>query len=122
MSDSVVCAPVKVGEIGRGGQGQRIYSVHGKTICLSAEGGGKGGKTGLYKIDLPDGDYIVRKLTPVEAERCQTLPDGYTAFGTDADGKTIKISNTQRYKTIGNGWTVEAVAHMFSFMAEQSAK
>jgi hypothetical protein len=29
----------------------------------------------LYKIDLPDGDYIIRKLTPIEAERLQTLPD-----------------------------------------------
>ena len=61
-----------------------------------------------YKIDLPDGDYIIRKLTPVECERLQTLPNNYTAC----------ISNTQRYKSIGNGWTVDVIAHIFSFMDE----
>lgn len=115
QTDSVVCSPVRVGEFGSGGQGNRIYSVHGKTIALMANGGGRGGKVGLYKIDLPDGDYYVRKLTPVEAERCQTLPDNYTAMGIDDKGKTVKISNTQRYKSVGNGWTVDAIAHIFSF-------
>ena len=45
-----------------------------------------------------------RKLTPLECERLQTLPDGYTDQG---------ISNTQRYKAIGNGWTVDVIAHIF---------
>ncbi|MCM1228457.1 MAG: DNA cytosine methyltransferase [Clostridium sp.] len=97
-----IAVPVRLGEYGKGGQGQRIYSVHGKSVTLSANGGGQGAKTGLYKIDLPDGDYIIRKLTPVEAERLQTLPDNYTAW----------ISNTQRYKCIGNGWTVDVIAHI----------
>jgi DNA (cytosine-5)-methyltransferase 3A len=79
-----------------------------------ANGGGRGGKVGLYKVDLPDGDYIIRKLTPIEAERCQTLPDDYTAFGTDSNGKTINISNTQRYKCVGNAWTVDVIAHILS--------
>ena len=57
-------------------------------------------------IDLPDGHYRFFKLTPVECERLQTLPDNYT------DG----ISNSQRYKCIGNGWTVDVIAHIFSFM------
>ena len=87
QKDSLVCTPVRVGHYGKGGQGQRIYSVVGKSVTLSANGGGQGAKTGLYKIDLPDGDYVIRKLTPVEAERLQTLPDNYTAG----------ISNTQRY-------------------------
>ena len=102
QSDSMVAMPVRIGEIGKGGQGDRIYSVKGKSVCLNANGGGRGAKTGLYKVDLPDGDYIVRKLTPVECERLQTLPDGYTAG----------ISNTQRYKAIGNGWTVDVIAHI----------
>lgn len=97
-----IAVPVRIGQIGKGGQGQRIYSVHGKSVTMTANGGGMGAKTGLYKIDLPDGDYIVRKLTPVEAERLQTLPDNYTAG----------ISNTQRYKCIGNGWTVDVIAHI----------
>lgn len=96
--------PVRVGTLPGLGKGQanRIYSVCGKSVCLNALGGGSGAKTGLYKVDLPDGDYIIRKLTPVECERLQTLPDGYT------EG----VSNTQRYKAIGNGWTVDVIAHI----------
>lgn len=105
---TAIAQPVRVGEYGKGGQGQRIYSVRGKSVTLSANGGGQGAKTGLYKIDLPDGDYIVRKLTPVEAERLQTLPDNYT------EG----ISNTQRYKCIGNGWTVDVIAHILNGLKE----
>ncbi len=101
VAESVI-KPIRVGEYGKGGQGQRIYSVYGKSVSLTANGGGQGAKTGLYKIDLPDGDYIIRKLTPVEAERLQTLPDNYT----------MGISNTQRYKCIGNGWTVDVIAHI----------
>ena len=47
-------------------------------------------------------DYLYRKLTPLECERLQTLPDNYT------EG----VSNTQRYKMIGNGWTVDVIAHI----------
>ena len=97
-----IAKPIRIGQIGKGGQGQRIYSVYGKSVTLSANGGGQGAKTGLYKIDLPDGDYVIRKLSPIEAERCQTLPDNYT------EG----ISNTQRYKCIGNGWTVDIIVHI----------
>lgn len=98
-----VFTPLVIGACGKPCQGNRVYSVRGKSVCLSANGGGKGAKTGLYKIDLPDGDYYVRKLTPIECERLQTLPDDYT-FG---------VSNTQRYKMIGNGWTVDVLAHIF---------
>ena len=45
-----------------------------------------------------------RKLTPLECERLQTVPDGYTNH----------VSNTQRYKMLGNGWTVDVVAHIFN--------
>ena len=100
--------PIRIGQYGKGGQGQRIYSVQGKSVSLSANGGRQGAKTGLYKIDLPDGEYLIRKLTPLECERLQTLPDNYT------EG----ISNTQRYKCIGNGWTVDVIAHIFSFLEE----
>ena len=113
---AIACSPVRVGSIGMGGQGNRIYSVQGKTIAIMANGGGRGGHAGLYKIDLPDGDYIVRKLTPIEAERCQTLSDNYTAFGVDVNGKTINISNTQRYKCIGNGWTVDVITYILKHL------
>ena len=105
-----VAEPIRIGQYGKGGQGQRIYSVQGKSVSLSANGGGQGAKTGLYKIDLPDGEYLIRKLTPLECERLQTLPDNYT------EG----ISNTQRYKCIGNGWTVDVIAHIFSFIGDKN--
>jgi len=50
----------------------------------------------------------IRKFHPIECERLQTLPDGYT------DG----LSDTQRYKCIGNGWTVDVIAHILSFIPE----
>lgn len=78
-------------------QGQRVYSPEGKTPTLSANGGGLGAKTGLYEID---GD--IRKLTPIECERLQGLSDNYT------DG----VSNTQRYKALGNAFNVDVVAHI----------
>ena len=51
-------------------------------------------------------------LTPLECEKLQTFSEGYTEFG--ADGK--KISNTQRYKCLGNSFTVDVIAHILSFM------
>lgn len=101
---SMVAQPIRIGQLNKCGQGQRIYSVKGKSVSLNDNGGGQGAKTGLYKIDLPDGYYIVRKLTPLECERLQTLPDKYTEC----------VSNTQRYKCIGNGWTVDVIAHILN--------
>ena len=114
-TDNIPGSPVRVGSYGAGGQGNRVYSVQGKSVSLMANGGGRGGKVGLYKVDLPDGDYIIRKLTPIEAERCQTLSDNYTAFGIDDNGKPVNISNTQRYKCIGNGWTVDVITYILGF-------
>ena len=182
--------PIRIGDIGSAAQAHRVYSCDGKSVTLSANGGGQGGKTGLYatpiqtlsdgeidymfrkegrtdygyiqntnrdkaqcitanihkgvpynclfekvdgtyyytdnngknitvyKVDneqitikgkrypikLADGYYIIRKLTPVECERLQTLPDGYTKA----------VSNTQRYKGLGNGWTAEVIIHILN--------
>lgn len=57
-----------------------------------------------YSIKLIDGYYIIRKLTPIECERLQTLPDNYTAA----------VSNAQRYKGLGNGWTAEVIIHILN--------
>jgi len=126
----------QVGIIGSGGQGQRVYGTDGKAITLSAMGGGQGAKTGLYEVsegssfdyynnkEVPNGkakvlgtnpqcqtavagqlvkqNSQIRKLDPVECERLQGLPDGYTAG----------ISDTQRYKCIGNAFNVDVVAHI----------
>jgi DNA (cytosine-5)-methyltransferase 3A len=60
----------------------------------------------------------VRKLTPLECERLQTLPDYYTKYGLFEDGKVRQISDTQRYKAIGNGWTVDVISWIFSFIED----
>ena len=111
---NIITAPIRIGQFASGGQGNRIYSIYGKSVSFMALGGGRGGRVGIYKIDLADGDYVIRQLTPIEAERCQTLPDGYTAFGVFGTGKTKKVSATQRYKAIGNGFTVDVIAHILS--------
>lgn len=88
---------IRIGHLNKGGQADRVYSIEGKSVCLSANGGGRGAKTGLYLIN----EYV-RKLTPVECERLQGLPDGYT------EG----VSNTQRYKALGNAFHVDVIAHI----------
>ena len=100
---------------GAQGQGGKIYNVQDNFISLSNSYGVPMGK---FKIDLPDGYYTIRKLSPIEAERLQTLPDNYTALGIDDEGKTVKTSTTQRYKAIGNGWTVDVIAHILSHVAK----
>ena len=90
---------IKLGHVGNSdSQGNRVYSPDGKTPTLSANGGGLGAKTGLYDIENK-----IRKLTPIECERLQGLPDDYTAG----------ISNTQRYKCLGNAFNVDVVATIF---------
>jgi len=125
----------RIGQIGKGGQGDRIYSSEGKSVSLSALGGGRGAKTGLYLTwgvasrtrngkkqiehnglekanamtsvqtdSMVDVGNVIRKLTPIECERLQSLPDNYT------EG----ISNTQRYKTLGNGFNCAVIKHIIN--------
>ena len=100
--DNLILEPVRLGHFNKGGQADRIYSVVGKSICLGANGGGGGANTGLYKIDLPDGDYAIRKLIPNECARLQGFPDFYH------NG----ISNSQAYKCYGNSFTVPIIEHI----------
>jgi len=130
--------PVRVGTIESGtgseGQGHRVYSADGKSKTLCGNGGGAGTKTGLYTIptDCPamqakviyevrngqiiikgqqyliklmDGFYIIRKLTVQECMRLQTVPEDFI----------FPVSNTQAYKMLGNGWTVDVIAHILSY-------
>lgn len=222
-----VIIPCRVGDIPNnkgeisGSQSTRVYGINGKSVNLSANGGGKGAKTGLYAIPapehhsynipkncdlvitensmrcqrrdkkhssvqgthvnfeigksqtlsvahvpkvivpfndpvyqvingiitiknkqypikLPDGYYIIRKLTPVECERLQTMPDGYTQYGavqaTEANLKKynskikkgaawihketnkicFEMAAANRYKGLGNGWTKSVIVHILS--------
>jgi len=75
---------------------RRVYHPDGKAPCLTTMGGGHREPKTLTS------DTTWRKLTPLECERLQTVPEGYTAH----------VSNTQRYKMLGNGWTVDVIAHI----------
>jgi len=55
---------------------------------------------------------VYRKLTPLEAERLQTLPEGYSAVPGHAGSRGKITSNSQRYKMIGNGWTIDVICHL----------
>ena len=124
-------------------QQYRVYSPDGKSVTLCGNGGGVGAKTGLYAvpvipdgkeqfvikaaggkeipvyevrggritikgktypIKLADGFYIIRKLTVRECMRLQTVPEEYV----------FPVSATQAYKMLGNGWTVDVIAHIMS--------
>ena len=177
----MVAQPIRIGDIGSTSQAHRVYSCDGKSVTLSAGGGGQGGKTGLYAtplnvtedgksqtlkaqysftsipniccynstygatgvatetheesseqfvgegkdmnamkrvyevkdgfitikgkqypIKLKDGYYIIRKLTVRECMRLQTVPEWYE----------FPVSNAQAYKMLGNGWTIEVIAHL----------
>ena len=85
---------------------KRVYSPDGKSPTLNSMGGGNREP----KVDISHKYAITedrwRKLTVTECERLQTVPVGYT------DG----VSNTQRYKMLGNGWTVDVISHIFKGM------
>jgi DNA (cytosine-5)-methyltransferase 1 len=86
--------PIRIGTVNKGGQGERIYSIHGHAITLSAYGGGIGAKTGLYLV----GD-VVRRLTPRECARLMGFPDTFILH----EKKNIA------YKQFGNSLVVPVV-------------
>jgi len=88
---------IRIGTVGKGGQGERIYDPRGHAITLSAYGGGIGSKTGLYKID-----EIIRKLTPRECARIQGFPENFI----------IDTSSNQAYKQFGNSVSINVVQHI----------
>ena len=81
---------------------KRVYSEDGKSSTLTTCGGGH--REPKIAID----NIYWRKLTPVECERLQTVPDNYTNH----------VSNTQRYKMLGNGWTIEVICHILKKIKE----
>lgn len=74
---------VRIGSIGPGRQGERIYSVYGQATTLSSQGGGPGGKTGIYKVD-----DVVRVLSPRECARVMGFPDRFKLAESDYDAYT----------------------------------
>lgn len=134
---TAIAEPVRIGTIESDAknadfdsQQYRVYSPDGKSVTLCGNGGGVGAKTGLYAIPwngktypvyevkdglitikdkqypikLRDGLYIIRKLTVTECKRLQTVPDDYI----------FPVNNRQAYKMLGNGWTVDVIAHILN--------
>lgn len=131
----------KIGYFKTDSQANRVYSIHGKAVTLCGQSGGGAAKMGQYLFGcitpdrvekrqngqrFNDGnkfytltaqdrhgvliDGYIRKLTPIECERLQTLSDNYT--------KCDDVSETQRYKCLGNGWTVDVIAHILKNLKE----
>jgi len=73
-----------------------IYEVRNGQITIKGQ---------QYPIKLMDGYYIIRKLTVRECMRLQTVPEGFV----------FPVSDTQAYKMLGNGWTVDVIAHILSY-------
>jgi site-specific DNA-cytosine methylase len=78
---------------------ERVFHKEGKSHALTRE---FASRTHVGETN----ELTWRKLTPLECERLQTVPDNYTNH----------VSNTQRYKMLGNGWTVEVIKHIFKNM------
>lgn len=117
----------------RNSQGDRVHTEEEKSCTLNAASGGTAGKGNLlfgcitpdriekrqngqrfndgkkfYTLTAQDKHGVliegyIRKLTPIECERLQNVPDNYTN----------QVSNSQRYKMLGNGWTVDVISHIF---------
>ena len=77
-----------------GGSGP-LSRTDGKTYCLDSQ-----------QSNAVEYKARIRRLTPIECERLQTVADNYTNH----------VSDSQRYKMLGNGWTVDVIAHIFSYM------
>jgi site-specific DNA-cytosine methylase len=60
----------------------------------------------LRGVGIIENTSRIRRLTPLECERLQTVADGYT----------VHVSDSQRYKMLGNGWTVDVIAHIFNYI------
>jgi site-specific DNA-cytosine methylase len=88
---------IRLGTIGKDGQGNRVYAPEGKAISLVANAGGAGPITGLYKIN----DKI-RTLSCLECERLQGLPDGYT----------LGFKDTPRKRMLGNCSQVNLIEYV----------
>jgi len=124
------------GHTKKNSQGDRVYAEEEKSCTINSSSGGTAGKGNLlfgcltpdrinkrqngqrfsegkkfYTLTAQDKHGIliegyIRKLTPIECERLQTVPNNYT------EG----VSNSQRYKMLGNGWTVDVICHILKGM------
>ena len=131
------CTTIRVGHFNKGGQGDRVCSQDGKSVCLSANGGGKGAKTGLYAIAqrgryTKDGRTEQRletsfneksnSLTTVQKDSMllndykirKLTPTECCRLQGFPDNYVSMVSNTQGYKALGNSFTVPVIKHIIN--------
>lgn len=99
--------PVKLGIIGKGGQGERVYSINATAITITANSGGKFRNTGGYYINGK-----LRRLTVRECARLMGFPDSFQ----------LNCSETQAYKLLGNSIVVDVIEYILISMAEALKK
>ena len=139
----VGCYPSPDGTL-KNSQGMRLYSVDGKSVNLTALGGGLGAKTGLYAIPVEfDGEIPTKSISQADGKTYQVhkvenglitikgkqypikLADGYYIIRklTVSECKRLQtvpewyefpISKVQAYKMLGNGWTVDVIKHLIT--------
>lgn len=85
-------------------QSKEVYNLKGKCNTLLCDGNGGNLQKKVYQ------NGRCRKLMPIEYERLQTLPDGYTET----------VADSRRYTAIGNGWTVDVIAHILEGLKERN--
>jgi len=94
-------------------EGRRIYDLAGNARTLTATAWGPGGAAGVYadgrgrtraqaREALASGEMRARRLTPLECERVQGFPDNWTAEGTGERGEAVSMSDSARYRLVGN--------------------
>mgnify|MGYP003329764148 FL=1 len=91
--------PIRIGTVGKGGQGERVYSSMGHAITLSAFGGGIGAKTGMYLIGKK-----IRRLHPRECARLMGFPESFV----------LNESRNICYKQFGNSVAIPVVQKIFA--------
>lgn len=95
MPVGMAAGPKSILVVTAAGKSVPVYEVRNGEIVIKGK---------EYPIKLADGFYIIRKLTVTECKRLQTVPDTYA----------FPVSDTQAYKMLGNGWTVDVIAHIMS--------
>ena len=111
---------VKIGNIKNDSKPFRVYSPEGKTVTQTANGGGGGVKTGLYKIG-----ENVRKLTPRECCRSQTYDervfDLFTTSRKETTPQRPYMSKSAFYNVFGDSFTVDVIVHILQCNKKMTA-
>jgi DNA (cytosine-5)-methyltransferase 3A len=140
VAGQLVITPVRLGHFNKGGQGDRVYSVDGKSVCLSANGGGLGANTGLYLVPIEIPSLNIDKLYYIEDDciyqvcgeeltflyrhKCfLSLAVGFYTVRKLTVNECCRlqgfpdffvdsISKSQGYKALGNSFTVPVIEHI----------